>query len=165
MRPKSQFDEAHVTLRRLYDRRIGDSMTQKEFGRRYGIGSQSMVAQLLNGKKPLSIEAARKFAAAFDCTIYDICPAMGDYIKDELLPVLGKALRRAAMLAAIVLTASLLQYSKPANAQQFLPFAKTDCVLCQMLYRLLRRAVHLMRFALRTPFIFRTSSQRILRWH
>jgi transcriptional regulator with XRE-family HTH domain len=53
MRPKSPWTHAHVRLKRLYKERIGDSMTQEDFGKRYGIGNQSMVAQYLNGTRPL----------------------------------------------------------------------------------------------------------------
>lgn len=102
---------AHANLQRLYQERIGDSMTQKEFGRRLGI-SQSMVAQILNRDRTLPLDLARKFARELDCSIYDICPEMGDYIKEELIPVLGKALRRAA----VVLAALLFQFSQPSDA-------------------------------------------------
>lgn len=111
-KPKSAWSNAHITLKRLYDERIGDGMSQKEFGRRYRIGSQSMVAQYLNGDKPLNYDAAAKFAKALDCTIYDICPEMGDALKLEIFPVLGKALRRAAMFLLCV----LLQQFAPSDA-------------------------------------------------
>jgi transcriptional regulator with XRE-family HTH domain len=84
---------------------VPPGITQKEFGRLYGIGSQSMVAQLLNGTRPLNYEAAAKFAKGLNCTIYDICPEMGDAIKENLLPVLGRALRRAAAVLMVLCAA------------------------------------------------------------
>ena len=83
---------AHIRLKRIYDERVPPGMNQKEFGKRYGIGGQSMVAQYLNGAKPLNYEAAVKFAKALRCTIFDICPEMAE----EIFPVLGKPMRRAA---------------------------------------------------------------------
>lgn len=100
-----------ANLRRLYEQRIGDSMTQKEFGRRIGI-SQSMVAQILSGDRAMPIDLAPKFAKELRCSIYDISPEMADYIKDELLPVLGKGLRRAA----VVLLTLLLWQFQPSDA-------------------------------------------------
>lgn len=132
MKPKSQWAGAHDRLKRLYEQRVPADMTQKDFGRRHGIGSQSMVAQYLNGDRPLNFEAAVKFAKALGVSVYDISPEMGDWIKEELLPVLGKALRRAAMFAAIVVSVSLLQPYKSANAQDFSGAGKVGCVLCKV---------------------------------
>lgn len=103
MRPKSSF-YASENLRRLYRERVGDSMTQKEFARRHKIGGQSMVAMILSGAKPLPIESAPKIAKALRCSIYEICPQMAEFISDELVPALGKSMRRggAAMLALVV---------------------------------------------------------------
>lgn len=112
MRPTNPYSNAHARLRRLYDERIGDSMTQAEFAKRYRIGSGAMLTMLLNGKKPLSIEAAAKLAEGLRCGIYDICPEMGDYLRDSVLPRLGKALRRAAM----VLLAIAAQQFAPRDA-------------------------------------------------
>lgn len=97
MKPKNPWAGAHVRLKRIYEARVPPDVTQKQFGERSGIGSQSMVAQYLNGIRPLNFEAAAKFARALGCTIYDICPEMADAIRDDILPFLGKALRRAAV--------------------------------------------------------------------
>jgi transcriptional regulator with XRE-family HTH domain len=103
----------HKALRRIYDARIGERMSQRDFAKRVGI-SQSMVAQLLSGDRPLPIDLAHKLARELGCTIEDICPPMAAYIREEVIPVLGKALRRAA----VVLLAFLLQQfaSPDANA-------------------------------------------------
>ena len=100
---------AHDSLKRLYEERVAHRMTQAEFGRRYNIGSQSMVAQYLNGDRPLNVEATARFAKGLGCKIRDICPAMAEWLKREILPGLG------AFFAA-------------------LPFfdALRACVLCQM---------------------------------
>lgn len=113
MKPKSPWNGAHVRLKRIYEERIGDSMTQKEFGRSSGIGSQSMVAQYLNGIRPLNYDTAALFAAALRCTIQDICPEMADSLREKILPVLGKALRRAAM---VLLAIGLYQFA-PSDAR------------------------------------------------
>ena len=108
MRDRNPMSTAHVQLKRLYDQRVPSGMTQKEFGQNYGIGSQSMVAQYLNGTRPLNIDAAAKFAKGLRCTIYDICPEMGDFLRDDVYPLLGKAMRRAAAYAVLALGLTLL---------------------------------------------------------
>lgn len=102
---------AHVRLKRLFDERA--VMTQAEFGLKFDIGTQGMVWQYLSGHRPLNYEAAAKFARGLGCTIYDICPEMAESIKDEILPVLGKALRRAAM----VLIALAAQQFAPSDGE------------------------------------------------
>lgn len=111
MRPKSTF-YASDNLRRIYRERVGDSMTQAQFAKRYKIGGQSMIAQILSGAKALPIETAPKLADALRCTIGDICPEMDEFIRNELVPALGKALRRAAM---VILTIGLFQFA-PSDA-------------------------------------------------
>lgn len=105
-RPAAVF-YANDNLRRLYRERIEPAMTQKEFATRYKIGGQSMIAQILSGAKALPIETAPKIARALRCSIDEICPEMAEFIRDELLPNLGKALRRAAVIAALALLPAL----------------------------------------------------------
>ena len=100
---------AHIRLRRIYEERVPLGMTQKEFGKLHGIGNQSLVAQYLNGTKPLTYGAAAKFARALRCTIFDICPEAAE----ELYLVLGKPLRRAAA----VLLCLLASYFTPFDAK------------------------------------------------
>lgn len=93
---------AHVALKRIYEDRIRDSLSQREFGREYGIGTQGMVWQYLNGYTPINIEVAWKFAEGLRCTIRDISPEMDGVIRDGLLPALGlKSWRRVAVLALL----------------------------------------------------------------
>jgi transcriptional regulator with XRE-family HTH domain len=103
MRPKSPWTHAHAKLKRLYDERIGSKMTQAEFGKRYGIGNQSMVAQYLNGTRPLNYDVAAKFARALGCKIEDFCPEMANSLAYDILPFVGKALRRAAVFLLVLL--------------------------------------------------------------
>lgn len=117
MGQKSNWNGAHVRLRRIYDERLPEGMTQKAFGSKFDIGSQSMVAQYLSGTRPLNYEAAAKFAKGLGCTIYDISPEMADSLKDDILPVLGRALRRAAALACFALIP--LTAPSPAEAAFF----------------------------------------------
>lgn len=99
MRPKSPWDNASTRLKKLYDERVPPGMSQREFGRIYGIGSQSMVAQYLNGARPLHFEVAAKFARGLRCHIDDICPEMANSLAIDILPYLRKKLlRRAALL-------------------------------------------------------------------
>lgn len=98
-RPKSPWTKAHVRLRPLYEERVAKTgVTQEEFAKRWKLGTGSMLGQLLSGSKPMSIEAAVKLAKGMRCSIYDFCPDMGEYLETEVFPVLGKALRRAAMV-------------------------------------------------------------------
>lgn len=97
-RPKSQWQTAHVRLKRLYGARIEPVMSQKEFARLHGFGSQATVAQYLTGVIPLNYDAAAKFAKAMGCTITEICPEMANTLAYDIFPVLGKVLRRAALL-------------------------------------------------------------------
>lgn len=113
---KSRWPDAHVNLRRLYEERVQD-MTQAQFGKKYDIGTQPMVWQYLNGHRPVNYEAAAKFARGLRCTIYDISPEMADSIKDDILPYLGRALRRAAVLACFAIAP--LTAPAPADAAVF----------------------------------------------
>lgn len=110
---KNYWATAHIRLKRLYDERITPVMSQREFGKLYGIGSQPMVSQYLTGERPLNYKAAGKFARGLGCTIYDICPEMAE----ELMPVLGKTLRRAAVL--LLCTITQLFTPSDANAAGF----------------------------------------------
>lgn len=113
--------EAAERLRKLYDSRVPDGISQSDFGTIYGIGSQSMVAQYLSGHRPLNFEAAAKFAKGLRCTIADISPAMARRLRAEIFPVLGKVSLKAAVALALGIPPLL------HNVQQFL-----GCVLCKI---------------------------------
>ncbi len=134
-------------LKQLYDARVPEGVTQKEFGLQYGIGSQSMVAQYLSETRPLNYEAAAKFAKGLRCTIYDISPEMAESLQLEILPFLGKALRRAAMYAALAVLPALSPSPSEAAQSQVPDFFKVsrNCVLC-IVRRLLCAIAHIVRF-------------------
>ena len=107
---------AHIMLKKLYDERV-KTMTQAEFGAEYGIGTQPMVWQYLNGWRPLNVEAAAKFARGLRCTINEISPEMAKTLQRDLLPVLGmKMLKSALGKAAMVLATLLLIPPTPSQA-------------------------------------------------
>lgn len=113
--------EAHARLKQLYNELIPEGMTQERFGATYGIGTQGMVWQFLNGHTPLTVEAAAKFAKGLGCTIYDISPMLDASLKSEIIPFMGprKKLRRAAVLAFLAFTTLLLP-PPPAGATPLL---------------------------------------------
>lgn len=68
-------------LKALYvERSMG--LTQKEFGKRYQIGSQGMVWQYLNDKAPLNPGVAMKFANALGVSISEFSPSLAKQVKD-----------------------------------------------------------------------------------
>ena len=95
--------DAHINLKRLYDERVKE-LTQGEFGKKFGIGTQGMVWQYLSGRRPLNVEAAAKFARGLSCTIFDISPEMAEELRQDVVPVLAprswwkKTLAKAATL-------------------------------------------------------------------
>lgn len=120
MKPmKTASSEAHVNLKRLYDERVPKDMSQEEFGKVYGIGTQGMVWQYLSGKRPLNVEAAAKFARGLRCTIFDISPAMAEALKEDVVPVLGPKSwwgKRLAKAAMVLLAISPAVVPSPADA-------------------------------------------------
>src|SRR3990167_11385625 len=119
MRPRSPWTHAHAKLKRLYDQRIGNSMTQAEFGKRYGIGNQSMVAQYLNGTRPLNYDVAAKFARALGCKIEDFCPEMANSLAYDILPFVGKTLRRAAVCLLVFLAQGFVPSESNATSHNY----------------------------------------------
>lgn len=131
MKPKNRWPDAHLTLKRLYEERVPEGMSQEEFGATFGIGSQGMVWQYLSGHRPLNIEAAAKFATGLRCTIQDISPQMAETLKDEVLPVLGRVMRRAAAFVIIAIVPQLLTYPSSTAEAIFSPNS-LGCVLCKI---------------------------------
>jgi transcriptional regulator with XRE-family HTH domain len=119
---KSQWADANVMLKRLWDERVAPTgMSQEDFGEKYGIGSQAMVSQYLLGTRPLNYDAAARFAKGFGCTIEDICPAMATTLAQEIVPVLGRRLWRSRLrsLALACLIPSLFTSPTPSHASVF----------------------------------------------
>lgn len=65
-------------LKRLYDARV--EMPQSAFGELHRIGSQGMVWQYLNGKRPLNKDAAVKFAQALGVDVAMFSPRIASEI-------------------------------------------------------------------------------------
>lgn len=107
-------------LKQLYDDRAPKGMSQEDFGRAFGIGTQSMVSQYLSGHRPLNYEAAAKFAKGLRCTIADISPDMARTLKAEIFPVLGRVSVKAAIALMLTIPALLPLMDRFA------------CVLCKM---------------------------------
>ena len=96
-------------LKQLYDTRVPKGMSQEEFGNAFGIGTQGMVSQYLNGIRPLNYEAAAKFAKGLKCTIADISPELARRLKVEIFPVLGRVTVKAALAMLLVLPPTVQQ--------------------------------------------------------
>jgi transcriptional regulator with XRE-family HTH domain len=69
-------------LRALYDERVRPTLSETEFGERFKIGSQGMVWQYLNGRRPLNIESALAFAEGLGVTVHDISPRLAQEFED-----------------------------------------------------------------------------------
>lgn len=65
-------------LRQLFNERT--KLGQEAFGAEFKIGSQGMVWQYLNGKTPLNIGAASKFAKGLKCSIQDFSPTLAEAV-------------------------------------------------------------------------------------
>lgn len=68
-------------LAELYRERNG-GLTQEKFGAEYGIGTQGMVWQLLNGERPLSLKSAVGFARGLNVPLDEISPTIVEQVKD-----------------------------------------------------------------------------------
>lgn len=68
-----EIDTANA-LKRLFLEKA--ELTQRSFGARYGIGSAGMVNQYINGKRPLGLAAAIKFANGLGVQVSEISPTL-----------------------------------------------------------------------------------------
>lgn len=93
-------------LRELYKAKVRDAevkLNQTEFGENYKIGTQGMVWQFLNGRTPLHLVAAAKFANGMQCHLDEISPTLAQQARDFVLPALrqpqkdGKAPSKKAL--------------------------------------------------------------------
>ena len=89
-------------LRKLYEHRVPEGMSQEQFGKQFGVGNQSMVSQYLSGHRPLNLDAAAKFAKGLRCTIADISPGLATHVRVEIFPVLGRVSIKAALALAFL---------------------------------------------------------------
>lgn len=68
-------------LAELYRERSG-GMTQEEFGSKYNIGTQGMMWQLLNGRRPLSLKSAVGFARGLNVPLDEVSPTIAAEVKE-----------------------------------------------------------------------------------
>lgn len=68
-------------LAELYRERSG-GLTQEEFGSRYNIGTQGMMWQLLNGRRPLSLKSAVGFAKGLNVPLEAVSPSIAAEVKE-----------------------------------------------------------------------------------
>lgn len=74
-----QIEDA-ARLKTLFNERKG-KLSQGEFGSRYDIGSQGMVWQYLNARRPLNIKAAAAFARGLDVDVSEFSPKLAAEMK------------------------------------------------------------------------------------
>jgi hypothetical protein len=91
MKEKKPLEEWQIAdarnLRRLFEARTetvteGKLISQMEFGAKYGLGSQGMVWQYLNGHRPLNIKAAVAFAKGLGVKVSDFSATLAAQIDD-----------------------------------------------------------------------------------
>lgn len=92
-------------LKELWDA-LPERPSQAVFGETYQVGSQSAVTSFLHGTTPLSLKAAKGFAAGIGCRISDFSPRLAaletawpfELVDRELYDSLGSALQHRAQL-------------------------------------------------------------------
>lgn len=142
MKPESEW-YVSPELKRIYQERVKDKgITQAEFAKRSGIGTQTLISMLLNRDRSITPQNAVKFCQSLHCTIYDVCPEMGEFLTKELFPYLGKALRKAAMFGALsiggLLSGAFDNNTFAATYGRNLPIESTYCTMRAKFYRFLR---------------------------
>jgi SOS-response transcriptional repressor LexA len=63
-------------LKKLFADRA--KMSQEKFGQQFGVGTQGAVWQYLEGRIPLNLPVALKFAQGLECALRDISPKLAD---------------------------------------------------------------------------------------
>jgi SOS-response transcriptional repressor LexA len=72
-----QLDDAR-RLKRLFNEHA--KMSQEKFGQAHGIGTQGAVWQYLEGRIPLNLSVALKFAEGLGCSLREISPHLADQL-------------------------------------------------------------------------------------
>lgn len=102
-------------LRTVFAERKG-RMSQEEFGLRFDIGSQSMIWQYLNARRPLNIKAAANFARGLGVSVDVISPRLANEIRRAsaaiqepfiLAPTLTEATTPSARLQLVMVEQEL----------------------------------------------------------
>jgi transcriptional regulator with XRE-family HTH domain len=68
-------------LAELFKEKSG-GLSQEEFGALYNIGTQGMMWQLLNGRRPLSLKSAVGFARGLKVSLREISPAIAEEVEE-----------------------------------------------------------------------------------
>lgn len=66
--------QAAARLKELFKRK--SELSQKSFGKEFGIGTGGMVSQYVNARRPLGLQAAIKFAHGLGAAVSDISPTL-----------------------------------------------------------------------------------------
>lgn len=79
-------EKESADLRRIWERtkdarRDAGLSSQAAFGERYDIGNQAAVGFFLNGKRALSLKAARGFARGLGCKVADFSPRLAKEVE------------------------------------------------------------------------------------
>lgn len=74
--------------------------SQERFGAEYGIGSQPMVWQYLEGYRPLNLKAAIRFATGLEVSVADFSPTLADMLAG--LPAAGTAIPEDPFLRQLI---------------------------------------------------------------
>ena len=85
--------EDSARLREIWDRKkYSLSLSQQDVADAFGISNQTAISQYLNGKIPLNLEAAIKFAKVLEVNIREISPRHARWVFGASDKVLGDAL-------------------------------------------------------------------------
>ena len=85
--------EDSARLRAIWDRKKDSlSLSQQDVADAFGISNQTAISQYLNGKIPLNLEAAIKFAKVLEVNIREISPRHAQWVFGASDKVLGDAL-------------------------------------------------------------------------
>jgi transcriptional regulator with XRE-family HTH domain len=80
--PEDQQTAEARRLAALFRERNEEGLSQEEFGARYNIGTQGMMWQLLNGKRPLNLKSAVGFAKGLKVPLEQISESIAAEVKD-----------------------------------------------------------------------------------
>lgn len=85
--------EDSARLRKIWDSKKDSlSLSQQDVANAFGIANQTAISQYLNGKIPLNLEAAIKFAKVLEVSIREISPRHAQWVFSATDKVLGDAL-------------------------------------------------------------------------
>lgn len=115
----------------LHQKTQGDLVREADLGI-----SKPMLSMILSGRRSITVRNAARLASALRCTIRELSPEMDDFLKDEVLPAMGKALRRAAAIAAMAVGITAITGFDKTHAATPLT-SLSDCINTHCAVRLL----------------------------